>query len=243
MDGWNELDAASRQRARGEIKRLQREFPSLGIVISTRRQALDVPISGPVVEIDPLSENQQMEIARSLRGSQGEAILDHAWRTPGVRELVSIALYLTALLAHATGERLPTSKEEVLRVFVTEHERDDDKAEVLRGGMFGLHSEILTALAVETIRAGTTSISDVRARAVVKREEQRLTAEGQITGLSQPTALLDLLVSHHLLVRSGTDPGGISFQHQQFQEWYASFEVEALMRKAAAGDNGCGYYP
>jgi hypothetical protein len=40
MDGWNELDAASRQRARGEIKRLQREFPSLGIVVSTRPSGL-----------------------------------------------------------------------------------------------------------------------------------------------------------------------------------------------------------
>ena len=37
MDGWNELDPASRVRARGEIKKLQREFPDLAIVISTRR--------------------------------------------------------------------------------------------------------------------------------------------------------------------------------------------------------------
>jgi hypothetical protein len=121
----------------------------LGIVISTRRQALDVPISGPVAEVEPLTENQQMEIARSLRGTQGEALLDHAWRTQGIRGLVSIPLYLTALLAHAEGERLPTSKEEVLRLFVTEHERDSDNAEVLRREMFGFHSELLRALAVE----------------------------------------------------------------------------------------------
>lgn len=42
-----------------------------------------MPISGPVVEIDPLSENQQMEIARSLRGSQGEAILDQRMADTG----------------------------------------------------------------------------------------------------------------------------------------------------------------
>lgn len=236
MDGWNELDPASRQRARREIKRLRREFPGLGIILSTRHQALDVPISGPVVGIDTLTENQQMEIARALRGSEGEAVLDHAWRTPGVRELVAIPLYLTALLAHTTGDRLPTTKEEVLRVFVTEHEWDGDKAEVLRGAMFGFHREMLTALAVESARAGTTSISEIGARAVLKRMEERLIAEGQITGLSQPTVLLDVLISYHLLVRSGTDAGGISFQHQQFQEWYASFNVEALMRRAAAGD-------
>ena len=55
--------------------------------------------------------------------------------------------------------------------------------------------------------------------------------------MPQPTIVLDLLVSHHLLIRSGGISGGLSFQHQQFQEWYGSFEVEDLMRKAAAGDD------
>jgi len=237
LDGWNELDSASRQRARSEIQRLQRDFPGLGIVISTRRQALDVPISGPVAEVEPLSENQQMEIACSLRGIQGEALLDHAWRTQGIRGLVSIPLYLTALLAHAEGERLPTSKEEVLRLFVTEHERDSDNADVLRREMFGFHAELLRALAVEASRLGTTTLSDSQARTAIKREESRLISEGQVNGLPQPTFVLDLLVSHHLLIRSGGNSGGLSFQHQQFQEWYGSFEVEDLMRKAAAGDN------
>jgi hypothetical protein len=93
MDGWNDLDAASRKRATGEIRSLQGESPSLGIVVSTRRQALDVPISGPLVEIDTLAEGQQLEIARGPRGSQAEGILDHAWRTPGVRELVNARVW------------------------------------------------------------------------------------------------------------------------------------------------------
>lgn len=233
LDGWNELGSPARQRAKSEIQKLQRDYPGIGIIISTRRQALDVPITGPVAQIEPLSDYQQLEIARSLRGAEGEAILDHAWRTPGIRELVSIPLYLTALLAHTRGEKLPTSKEEVLRLFVTEHERDGDTAEVLRRELLGFHAEILRELAVEATRLGTTTLADAQARAATKRVEDRLIAQGQINGLPQPTAVLDLLVSHHLLVRAG----GLSFQHQQFQEWYASFEVEDLMRRAAAGDN------
>ncbi|MEZ5637200.1 MAG: hypothetical protein R3E92_08680 [Burkholderiaceae bacterium] len=54
MDGWNELDSLSRKRLRSEVQGMQRDFPGLGIVMSTRVQALDVPISGPVVEIEPL---------------------------------------------------------------------------------------------------------------------------------------------------------------------------------------------
>jgi hypothetical protein len=167
---------------------------------------------------------------------QGEIILDHAWRTPGVRELVAIPLYLTALLTNAPGEVFPTTKEEVLRLFVTEHEQSDDRAESLREALFGFHKEMLTALAVEATRAANTTISDSRARAVVKQVEDRLSAAGQITTAPQPTTVLDVLVSHHLLVRSGADTGGLSFQHQQFQEWYASFEVEAFMLAMSAGD-------
>jgi hypothetical protein len=103
LDGWNELDAASRKRATAEVKALRREFTGLRIIVSTRKQALDVPVSGPLVEIDGLTADQQLEIARALRGSEGEAILDHAWRTAGIRELVGIPLYLTVLLGHAPG--------------------------------------------------------------------------------------------------------------------------------------------
>jgi hypothetical protein len=236
MDGWNELDASSRKRANAEIKSLQREYPDLKVVVSTRRQALDVGISGPVVEIAALTEIQQLEIARALRNSQGESILDHAWRTSGIRELVAVPLYLTSLVAYSPGESLPTTKEEVLRIFVSEHERAAEKAEVLREVLFGFHSEMLRAIAVAATRAANTSISDTVARAVVKGVEENLAAMGQMTSLPQPTSVLDVLVSHHMLVRAGGTSGGVSFQHQQFQEWYASFEIEILMQQAASGD-------
>jgi hypothetical protein len=61
-----------------------------------------------------------------------------------------------------------------------------------------------------------------------------LAAAGQISAAPQPTQVLDVLVSQHTLVRLGG--GVLSFQHQQFQEWYASIEVEHMMRDAATGD-------
>jgi hypothetical protein len=236
MDGWNELDPASRRRVSVAIRALQREFPGIGFIISTRRQALNVPITGPVVEIDALTEDQQLEIARALRGHEGEALLDHAWRASGVRELVAIPLYLTALLAHSPGGTLPTTKEEVLRLFVTEHERSAEKAETLREALYGFHKEMLTALAVEATHAANTTISENQARMVVTRIEDQLLANGQITIRNQPATVLDILVNHHLLIRSGAETRELSFQHQQFQEWYASFEVEALMRTPAASN-------
>ncbi len=234
VDGWNELDPASRRRARAEIDSLRRDFPALNIILSTRRQRLDWPISGPVVEIDRMSDDQQIEIAFAIRGVEGEAILDHAWRTPGIRELATIPLYLTALLANAPGNALPTTREEVLRIFVEEHESAGDKTEILRATLFGVHSDMLEALAVEGAISGNTTIPEREALAAVARAEECLIANRQLLSAIQPATVLDTLVSHHVLIRVG-EGGGIAFLHQQFQEWYASFEVERLMKQALAG--------
>jgi NACHT conflict system protein len=236
LDGWNELDAEARRRATAEINRLRRDFPRLGLVVTTRRQALQVPLAGPVVEIDILTSDQQREMAHASQGDDGVALVDQAIRTPGVRELISVPLYLAALLAHAPHGTMPTTKEEVLRLFITEHERPPEKAAALREALFGFHADMLTALAVEATRAANTAISDARARAVVSQVERDLSAADQISAAPQPTAVLDVLVSQHTLVRSGAENGAVSFQHQQFQEWYASFEVERTMRAAANQD-------
>lgn len=236
LDGWNELDETSRKRARNEVKALERDFPDTRLVISSRDQEFDLPISGPVVQVAPLAEDQQLEIARAMRGSEGEALMEHAWRTSGLRELVAIPLYLSVLLKHAPGGSLPTTKEEVLRTFVREHEQDPEKAATLRRELQDYHPEILQALASEATYQGTTALSDAQARSVVNRVQERLRTDQQITLPLQPLNVLDVLVSVHALVRSGTEAGGVSFQHQQFQEWYASFRVERHMRSALRGD-------
>lgn len=234
MDGWNELDAAARRRLRAEIKSMQRDYPALGMVMSTRAQAMDVPISGPVVEIEPLSETQQLAIARMYGGDAGERILDQAWRTRGLRDLVAIPLYLTRLLSETPGANLPATKEEVLRVFVAAVDRNVLAREALGTVVFGFQAEVLSAIAAAATVADSVTISDHRARSVINGVMSRLAAEGQISAAPQPNDVLAALVSHHLLVRTAS---GVEFQHQQFQEWFASHEVETLMRAAAAGND------
>lgn len=233
MDGWNELDAVSRKRLRVEIKGMQRDYPSLGIIMSTRFRALDVPISGPVVEIEPLSEAQQLLIVRAYRGDVGERILDQAWRTRGLRDLVAIPLYLKTLLADAPGKSLPTTKEEVLRLFVAEIDRNANKDEALDAIASGFHCEILTAIAADATLEDSVTVSEHRARSIISNVTRRLVSDGQLNMAPQPDAVLTTLVSCHVLVRTAT---GVAFQHQQFQEWFASQEVETLMMAAASGD-------
>ena len=237
LDGWNELDKASRRRVRNDLKTLRRDYPNICVVISSRHRDFDIPIDGPVVEVELLTEEQQLILAQSLRGSDGESLIDHAWRTPGLRELVAIPLYLTALLKQVPGGYLPTSKEAVLRSFVTELERDRDKLATLRDALLGFHRKFLEEIAVEATHHETVALSETRARAAINTMQERLKTEKQIAELFQPMNVLDALVDSHMIVRSSTEAGSVSFQHQQFQEWFASFRVQQLMLTAASGDD------
>lgn len=234
LDGWNELDVDARKRAAVQVTRLQAELPELSLLISTRKQTLDVPVDGTRINILPLSQTQQFDIAKALRGDAGVRMLDQAWRTTGVRELVTIPLYLTALLALPEGAPFPTTKEEVLRRFVAVHEEDTQRAEALAEVTHRLHQRFLEDLAAIATGAANTTIPEAVARKTVSETEGALMTEGQITEKPQPNTVLEALVSHHMLLRIG-DPAGYSFQHQQFQEWYASHFVEGLMM-AIIGD-------
>ena len=236
LDGWNELDEKSKRRACCELKSLRRDFPDIRLVVSSRHKD-SIPITGPVVEVDVLTEEQQLEIAKALHGSERESLMDHAWRTPSLKELVAIPLYLTALLKTAPRGLLPTTKEEVLRSFVTELEQDPDKLATLREELQGFHRNFLEAIAVEATRQQTVALSEYQGRAAVNTVQERLRDGRQIAQLLQPMKVVDLLVSAHMLVRSGEELGSVSFQHQKFQEWFASFWVQQLMLSAASGDN------
>lgn len=236
LDGWNELDAVSKQRVRYDITSLRRDFPDVRLVVSSRHNDFDIPIDGPVVEVDVLTEEQQLDIAKAQRGSDGESLIDHAWRTPGLRELVAIPLYLTALLKHVSGGALPTTKEEVLQSFVLELERDPDKRATLREELEGCHRSFLEAIAVEATCQQSVALSEAQARAVVNTTQGRLMADLQIAQHLKPMKVIDALVDAHMLVRAGAESVSLSFQHQQFQEWFASFWVEKLMLAAVSGD-------
>lgn len=228
LDGWNELDGPARKRATAQVRQLQAELPEMSLLVSTRRQALGVPVDGARVNLLPLSEAQQRDIAKVMRREAGLRMLDQAWRTAGVRELVTIPLYLKALLTLPEDVPFPTTKEDVLRRFVAVHERDTQHAEALADVMHGLHGRFLEDLAVAATRALTTAIAVDLARNSVASTDDLLVKEGQLTDKPQPSTVLETLVAHHVLMRSG-DPAGYSFQHQQFQEWFASHFVERLM--------------
>lgn len=227
LDGWNELDDKARKAATAQIIRLGREFPLLGVVISTRRQALDLPFSGEHLTLAPLDETQQRALAEALDGARGEAALEYGWRTPGLSELTALPLYLTTLVGALPGaQAYPETKDGVLALMVEANERA--AAAELRTELDDRHRALLVDLAVALTRSGLTVMGDDQARPVFLAEAARAGGALPLT----PTAALDLLIARHALVRGGSRTFG--FQHHQFQEWFASFEVERLLTDASA---------
>jgi hypothetical protein len=234
LDGWNELTPEARLRATNDLGALRRDYPQLGLVISTRRETLS--LAGPVVTVEALSEEQQLELARAARGEEGVELVDRAWRTPGVRELVGIPLYLNALLVLPAGAPFPETKEAVLRMFVQQNERAPARIERLERDTLGQHRTLLVDLAAAANRAGNTALLEANVSRVVTGTMRRLSEDGLIGVPPQPRTVIAGLVGAHLLVRGAGDEGTIAFQHQVFQEWYAAAEVEALMVQSAGGD-------
>lgn len=230
LDGWNELEGEGRKKLLNQLKGLRRDYPLLLVCMSTRQQAREVPITGPQVRIRPLSEQQQLVIARALKGDTGEKVLDHAWRTSGLRDLTAIPLYLSVLIEVSGDDGLPETKEEILRRFVEKHENVPERAEILDQELHGQHSKILEGLAVEATISANTTITEAKAFSVVRTIEDRLVEDGQLASVHQPKSVLEVLVNTHTL--ESVSSSGVSFQHQQFQEWYASHQVERQMLDA-----------
>ena len=232
LDGWNELDGDARSRACVEIERLRSAEQGIRIVLTTRHQTTDLPLSGTSVGLLPLSDDQQVEIAREIAGDRGERRVWNAWDTPGLRDLVTTPLYLTALLQLPDDYPVPTTREEALRLFIQANETSGVRAEALRKATRGMQQRYLEHLASRGIRNMSRALVEADARKAVTECGTKLVEEGQISALPQPDAVLAALVGHHVLTVVG-QPGGYEFQHHQFQEWFASNVVERLMLQAA----------
>ncbi|TLX08598.1 hypothetical protein [Rhizobium sp. MHM7A] len=227
LDGWNEVPASSRRRLIKELDGMQRDFPLLNIVMSSRRESLEMPLKGRRLDVLPLSDTQQADIARGLKGDAGARVLDAAWRTSGLRELVSIPLYLRSLLAISDAGKLPETKEEVLRRMVDAHEAEPANADLFSRELFGFQRRYLSALATLAQRAERATLPAKEARAAVAAVNRIIIEDGETSASPNAQDVLSKLVDAHSLVQNEELFG---FQHQQILEWFASLDLEVALR-------------
>jgi hypothetical protein len=71
FDSWNELGSDARRRARAQIQSLRAELPAATFIATTRPEISDAPFDGQMLTVLELSEQQQVEIAREIKGEGG----------------------------------------------------------------------------------------------------------------------------------------------------------------------------
>lgn len=235
LDGFNEIDYKSRIATENHILTLKRDFPQLIIVMGSRPQA-NIPNANIILKIEPLSEEQQIDLANKLAGEKNTALLEKAQQIPNLRELITIPLYFNALINSAPSNILPQTKDDILNLFIKQHEKRYDRAEILRNKLQNFQDIILSDLAAQATETMRTTLLIDDARSIIAQTMKNLQNNGQITSLLQPNDVIDVLVDIHSLIRSSTGADSITFQHQQIQEWYASIRVEKFMVEASQGN-------
>jgi hypothetical protein len=235
-DGWNEVDPAARARLSAELSDLRAQAPHLGLAVAGRSSDPALPIRDSfMLELGALTEEQQDEIASELGGPSSKALLNHARRTAGLADLIENPFYLTALVTtYASGE-LPSTKESIVRAFIAKAEAG--KAASLWARLHGDHKEYLGAIAVCLQHARKVSLDENVVLATIFEAGETLLHRRLLRSAGEPKDILDALVDDHVLVRTqATGNCSIAFQHQLFQEWYASFSVDRAMQEATTGD-------
>ena len=240
LDGWNELSGEKLERANSELRKFLREHPTVGVVATMRPTMQRPPINHALaVKVPALDRDQRDAVIRATTGDGAEAMIDRIRRQRDLDEITRIPLYLSTYLRVTTADFVPHSKEELLRAFVRSHESSEEHELPLKQALRGFHDEFLQDLAVKMLVGGGPALSGEEARRVVSSTGVRLMEASQMGEKPDPSDVLSTLVAHHLLVVTGEgDELAYSFQHQQFQEWFASRYVEAVILKAVEGASG-----
>jgi hypothetical protein len=228
LNGWNELSGNATEAAEYALRAVDRDYPMLGVAVATRPHAFRPPFADAVrIELLPLTRSQRAEYLRGAMGERGDELrvvieqsapIDALTRTPFIlREVRRI---------FEVGQPLPSTKVGVLEaVLQLVEENPEHRSALQRPPLAGRAATYLKDIAVYMTAQGTVTIAEVTARAICRATSMRLVEEGQIGAPPEPADVLGALCDRHMLVRVEYPGVEFRFEHQQFQEFFASLVV------------------
>lgn len=225
LNGWNEVSDSYSEEAERALAHVERNSPKAGIIVATRTHHIRPNLAGSFrTRLLSLSRGQRTEYLQQALGSRadelgtqldGDPVLDDLTRTPLIlAEVTTIFL---------SGGPIPKTKVGVLAsVMRLLEQADEHRGALERPPLTGHSRDYLAELAVQMTTQGDAKIEEARARSTVHSLSLKLNANGQIATLPEPVAILSALCAHHVLERLEYPTVGFRFQHQQFQEFYAT---------------------
>jgi len=225
LNGWNEISERYSDEAVHALADLERDYPKAGIIVATRSHHIRPPLQGSLrARLLPLNPRQRAEYLKQIAGSRASGLISQLESDRVLDDLTRTPLILAAITdIYLLGAPIPRTKSGVLGAIMrlveesSEH-RDHLAHPPLRGGS----RYYLIDLAVLMTAQGSVMLEEEEARSVVSSVSQRLQVGGQIASLPEPAEILNELCAHHVLERLEYPSAAFRFQHQQFQEWYAS---------------------
>lgn len=229
LNGWNEVSGSYSKEAVRALAHVGRDFPRAGIIVATRTHHIRPPLPGSFrARLLPISREQRTEYLQQALADRaeelgalldGDRVLDDLTQTPLIlAEVARIFL---------SGAPIPRTKMGVLATvmrLVEQAEEHRDHFE--RPPLLGKSRNYLDELAAQMTTQGDVTIVEAPARSIVHSVSLRLRADGQIATEPQPAEILETLCAHHVLERLEHPSLGFRFQHQQFQEFYATESVK-----------------
>ena len=231
LNGWNEIAESSSSRANEALRDLERDFPSAGIIVATRTHHLTPPLPGALrLRLLRLGRKQRAEYLDVRLGAKAVELRARIDEDPSLEELTRTPFVLSEVASlFEAGAEIPSTKIGILaEVASLQEQRNEHRNSLQASPIFGLQRDYLSVLATEMTRRGAVALSEADARAGVAAVARELVDQGQIER-AEPAAVLANLTAHHLLERIENRETTFQFEHQQFQEYYATLDLRARL--------------
>ena len=231
LNGWNEIAESNSAQANNALRELERDFPRAGIIVATRAHHLTPPLLGALrLRLLRLRRAQRDAYLADRLGVQGAELRTRIDGDPSLDELTRTPFILSEVVSlFEAGAEIPSSKIGVLaRVLHLQEQRDEHRNALETAPIFGQQTDYLKILATEMTHRGAVKLPESDARAVVAAVARDLLDRGQIEPVAPPMVLATL-TAHHILERVDYPQTAFQFEHQQFQEYYATLDVRARL--------------
>jgi hypothetical protein len=240
LNGWNEISDNYSEDAVRALTQLERNFPAAGIILATRGHRIQPPLPASVrVKLRPISRSQRTEYLRESLTHRASELIAELDSDPALDDLTRTPLVLAEVATlFQAGKPIPKTKMAVLEAVVQLIEESDEHRHHLDGpNLSGNSRDYLIELAKYSASEGEVSLIDAKARAAVYSVSARLQLTHQIVHLPQPADVLNTLCAHHLLQRVNYPVVAFKFQHQQFQEFFATTALQRELSPVTANSD------
>lgn len=229
FDGWNEVNRDQRGQFKTAIDVFRRDYPHAPVVTASRPTAapLPYPIENWFV-LDRVSRMHQKEFVGSVAQDAGRLAFEQVQDQPDVADLLGIPFFLSLFANLDFNAPLPDTRNGLLSACLEMEFQRPIHLDPPPGLNTERQTQYMRALAEKMTADGDTEVGEQDALTSVQAVNQTMDGAGAIAA---PNDALLHLGQHSLMrrIQRGQDVS-YAFTHELFQNWFASFVVEAAVQ-------------